>query len=59
MTGFDSMTTDQLMQHVRLDSNASERELALLDRLVGAIDEIDALTRDVVRLQSATEQEPA
>jgi hypothetical protein len=59
MTGFDSMTTDELMQHVRLDSAASERELALLDRLVGAIDEIDTLTRDVVRLQAATEPQAA
>lgn len=50
---FDSMTTDQLMQHVRLDSALSERELVLLDRLVNAMDEIDTLARQVARLQAA------
>lgn len=52
---FDTMTTDELIECVRLDSGASDRELALLDRLCGAMEEIDVLTRDVARLQTAKE----
>lgn len=46
------LTTTALIEHVKADDSATERELALLDRLLGAIDEIDALTQTLARVQT-------
>lgn len=49
---YTQLTTTALLEHVKADTAATERELALLDRLLGAIDEIDALTQTLARVQT-------
>lgn len=41
------MTTADLVEHVANAPDVTERELALLDRLTGALDELDFLTRQL------------
>lgn len=50
---FTQLTTFDLIEHVRSDCNASEREVALLDRLLGAIDEINTLVNTVGEMRLA------
>lgn len=49
---YTQLTTTALLDHVQADKTATERELALLDRLLGAIDEINALTQSLARVQA-------
>lgn len=46
------MTTDGLMEHVRADSTATERELELLSRLLAAIELVEDLAHQVTRLEA-------
>lgn len=48
---FAQLTTTDLMDHVKADTTATERELVLLDRLMGAIDEVEQLTQVIARMQ--------
>lgn len=48
---FTQLTTTDLVELVAADRRATPRELELLERLRGAIDEIDALTRELAQLQ--------
>lgn len=44
---FEQKTTSELLDMVKEDRAATPRELALLDRLIGAIDEISRLTDEL------------
>jgi hypothetical protein len=50
MPDVTEMTVSQLIEHLH-GSVMTEREVTLLGHLVAAIDEIDALTRDVQQLR--------
>lgn len=47
MINADKMTTEELIRYTQLDETSSARELELCLRLADALDEIEALTRDV------------
>ena len=40
-------TNDELIRALRDDKSMSDREMLLLDRIVGALDELDALTAEL------------
>lgn len=46
MSDYMQLTTSELIDRVQADGTATERELALLDRLHGALDEVDRLVED-------------
>lgn len=46
----DYISTPDLLGQVRDDSAATERELMLADRLVSALEEIDALQQALARM---------
>lgn len=48
----EHLNTPDLIDLVRSDATASERELMLLDRLLSALDEIDVLTRELGQAQT-------
>ncbi len=48
---FSALTTDELIRHVQMTSEVTPLEMELLGRLVGAMDEIDALAIDLKALE--------
>ena len=48
---YTQLTTTAIIDLVRADPRATERELAMLDRLLGAIDEINTLINTVGELR--------
>lgn len=58
MSDYEQLTTDALMDMVRADPTTSARELALLSRLLGALEEIEVLTRQVAVLETSDGQDP-
>jgi hypothetical protein len=49
---FSQLTTTDLIDLVGTDNTATARELALLDRLLGAIDEVERLTCSLGRMEA-------
>lgn len=58
MSDYEQLTTDALMDMVRADPTTSARELALLSRLLGALEEIEVLARQVAVLETSDGQDP-
>lgn len=50
---FAQLTTEELVRTARTSSDLTERELALLDRLQTALDEIDELVKECDAVHSA------
>lgn len=51
MSELTEMTVSQLIESLHGQAELTEREVVLLDHLIAAIDEIDALARDVQNLR--------
>lgn len=50
---FTQLTTDGLIEHVKADPTATERELEMLSRLLAAIELVEDLAHQVTRLEAA------
>lgn len=51
------LTTADLLVRLRTQDNLSDTELVLVDRLIGALDEIDRLVEDFRRVSAQYEVE--
>lgn len=57
-TKYDDMTLTQLVDEVLADDNATDRELALLDHVTRAVEEIELLVANLAQLQFEIEGAP-